>query len=279
MPIMFRIGEFSKFSRVSIKMLRHYDDIGLLVPAHVDPHTGYRYYTADQLPRLNRIVALKDVGFSLDQISQLLNTAVSDDQLRGMLRLRRAELQQELDETAARLAQVDVRLKQLDEAAERPFAIVVRPLDKILMACATLPEEKQQEGIGPLFEALESYVASQNARAAAPPLMLYAHGENREITLMVPIKQPIVENGRFANHVLPGHQQTACLVHTGPYSTLPEAYETLIRWISAHQFQIVGPTREVFLRFGADQQTYTLPDAYIAANATEFVTELQIPIK
>ena len=63
---MFRIGEFSRFSRVSVKMLRHYDELGLLTPAHVDPQSNYRYYSADQLPRLHRIVALKDLGFRLE---------------------------------------------------------------------------------------------------------------------------------------------------------------------------------------------------------------------
>jgi DNA-binding transcriptional MerR regulator len=70
---MFKIGDFSRFSRVTVKMLRHYDEIGLLKPARVDPFTGYRYYTADQLPRLNRIIALKDLGFTLEQIGSLLD--------------------------------------------------------------------------------------------------------------------------------------------------------------------------------------------------------------
>jgi DNA-binding transcriptional MerR regulator len=74
---MFRIGEFSKFSRVSVRMLRHYDQLGLLRPAHVDPSSEYRYYTADQLPRLHRIIALQDIGFSLEQIRSLLERPVS----------------------------------------------------------------------------------------------------------------------------------------------------------------------------------------------------------
>lgn len=67
---MFKISEFSRFTRVSVKMLRHYDEIGLLRPAHIDPVNNYRYYSADQLPRLNRIIALKDLGFSLSEIGK-----------------------------------------------------------------------------------------------------------------------------------------------------------------------------------------------------------------
>jgi DNA-binding transcriptional MerR regulator len=79
---MLKIGDFSKLSQVSIQTLRHYDDLGLLRPAEVDRFTGYRYYTASQLPRLNRILALKDLGFALDQIALLLEAGVSPEQLR-----------------------------------------------------------------------------------------------------------------------------------------------------------------------------------------------------
>jgi DNA-binding transcriptional MerR regulator len=91
---MIKIGDFSKLSLVSIKTLRYYDEMGLLKPVHVDQFTGYRYYSADQLSRLHRILALKDLGFSLEQIARVLNEGVSAEQLRGMLRLRQAEAQQ-----------------------------------------------------------------------------------------------------------------------------------------------------------------------------------------
>src|SRR5260221_4653105 len=95
---MMRIGDFSKLSRVSIKPLRYYDEMGLLKPISIDGSTGYRSYAASQLPRLNRILALKDLGFSLQQIGQVLNEGVSSEQLHGMLRLKRAELQQQIAE-------------------------------------------------------------------------------------------------------------------------------------------------------------------------------------
>jgi DNA-binding transcriptional MerR regulator len=94
---MFKIGDLSKLSRVSVKTLRYYDEIGLLKPAQVDRFTGYRYYSFDQLPRLNRILALKDLGFSLEQIAQVLNEGLPPAQLRGMLRLRQMELRDLLE--------------------------------------------------------------------------------------------------------------------------------------------------------------------------------------
>jgi DNA-binding transcriptional MerR regulator len=93
---MFSIGDFAWYGRVSVRMLRHYDAIGLLRPAHVDQVSGYRWYEAGQLSRLNRIVALKDLGFTLQQIQLILDDKLSAEELRGMLRLRQAELQQPL---------------------------------------------------------------------------------------------------------------------------------------------------------------------------------------
>ena len=90
---MIKIGDFARLAEVSIVTLRHYDEIGLLKPVSVDKFTGYRYYSIEQLPRLNRILALKDLGFSLEQISTMLN-GISLEEMRGMLKLRHAEQEQ-----------------------------------------------------------------------------------------------------------------------------------------------------------------------------------------
>src|SRR5262245_35878919 len=112
---MLRIGEFSQIARVSGRLLRYYDSIGLLTPVRIDPQTGYRYYSAAQLPQLNRILALKELGLSLDQIGRLLDDKISAGEIRGMLTLRKAELERSLSEEAARLRHIESRLRQIDE--------------------------------------------------------------------------------------------------------------------------------------------------------------------
>ncbi len=108
---MLKIGEFSQLAQVTVRTLHHYDDLGLLKPAHIDPQSDYRYYTIEQLPRLNRIVALKDLGLSLDQIAHLLDCAVSAEELRGMLELRQADIAQHIATEQATLARVAARLR------------------------------------------------------------------------------------------------------------------------------------------------------------------------
>lgn len=280
---MFRIGEFSTFSRVSVKMLRHYDDLGLLKPARVDPFTNYRYYSADQLPRLNRILALKELGFSLEQIKTMLDEDLSTEQMVGMLKLRRAEIQQRLREEEARLTQVGFHLTQIEDAHKTPpYDVVLRHVAPQWVAAIrqkTLPDSST---ITQLFEELESYVGQHGARAPRPPLLLHHDKEyledQQDVEVAVPLKGALLANGRVTIRELPGYNSMACLIHTGTYDTLPQAFGLLLSWIELHGYQIVGPIREAFLRFGAGLEGYDLPDAYLASHASQFVTEIQIPV-
>jgi DNA-binding transcriptional MerR regulator len=284
---MFKIGDFAKFTSVSVKQLRHYDELGLLKPRLVDPDTGYRYYAADQLPRLNRILALRDLGFGLEQIARLLDDDLSLEQLRGMLKLRRAEIEQQVRLEQTRLARVEVRLHQI-EAAElprSPYEVVVRAVEPLLIAGIRHRLHADSSAIADSFDAVERFAAQGRVRAPAPPLLVYdedeaAHPTNdhQEVEVMVPLTAPIPASPPVQVHTLPGHDTVACVIHTGGYEALGEAFASLLRWIEAHGYRRAGPLRELFLRFGAIPAGYVLPTAYLADTAAEFVTELQLPI-
>jgi DNA-binding transcriptional MerR regulator len=109
-----KIGDFSRLSQVTVNTLRHYDQIGLLKPAEIDRFTGYRYYTLEQLPEIHRIMVLKELGLSLDQIIKVMIDSPTPDQLRGMLMLKQAELQQHIDQEMTRLARVKFHLRQIE---------------------------------------------------------------------------------------------------------------------------------------------------------------------
>jgi effector-binding domain-containing protein len=133
-----------------------------------------------------------------------------------------------------------------------------------------------------LFEELEGYTARYRARAPLPPLMLYHDAEfpeqGEDIEVMVPVQKPLPTIDRITLRQLAGHDLLACLIHTGSYDSLPEAYAVLLSWIERNGYTIAGPTRELYLRFGADQVDYTLPVGYLATNDADYVTELQIPV-
>src|SRR5512145_2409998 len=111
---MFRIGEFSRIGSVTIDTLRHYDALGLLKPAEVDPFTGYRYYTAGQLQSLNQIIALKEVGFSLEEIARILRDNLTTDELRGMLKAQLVLAESAIETAQLRREQILARLNYLN---------------------------------------------------------------------------------------------------------------------------------------------------------------------
>lgn len=274
---MFKIGEFSRFSRVSIKMLRHYDDIGLLKPAHVDPESGYRYYTADQLPRLNRIILLKDLAFSLEQIALLLDEALSSDEVRGILKLKRAELRMRLSEDIRRLALIE---RALVEEAPLPHSFIVREVPTQLVA--SIRQQVEPGEITALFEHLEAVVATANVRDFSPPLTIFHDAEytesRQDVQVAVPITRDVDVPDPITVEQLPGGRMV-CLVYTGGYASTDTLMGQFLAWLNANGYLADGPLREVYLRFGAANEGYQLPGAYLAEHAGAYVTELQLPIR
>jgi DNA-binding transcriptional MerR regulator len=285
---MFKIGEFSRFTRVSVKTLRHYDEMGLLRPRVVDRFTNYRYYSADQVPRLNQILALRELGFSLEQIGRLLEAELSPEQLRGMFLGKRTEIVERMRAEEEQLGRVDAYLAQLSNQESARYDVVVRPVEPMLVATirAWIAAENEPDGedaIGEIFEEVEQYVAHYKARAPLPPAILYHDSEYRpegqDLEIVIPLLNTIPAAERIQVYELSGWQAMACLIHSGGYDDLSQTFGALLQWIELNNYVIAGPMRESFLRFGANQNGYVLPESYVTQHAHELVTELQIPVE
>jgi DNA-binding transcriptional MerR regulator len=151
---MLKIGDFSRLSKVSVKTLRYYDEVALLKPTQVDEVSGYRYYSVAQLRQLHRILALRDLGFSLDQIGYVLEADLSIEELRGMLRLRRAEQQQRLLKEQERLDRVEALIQLIhQENTVNTDAVITKDTaaQRVASIRKTIPAYHQ---IGQLFAAL-----------------------------------------------------------------------------------------------------------------------------
>jgi effector-binding domain-containing protein len=269
---MFKIGEFSKLSHVTVKTLRYYDQTGLLKPAEVDRWTSYRYYSADLLPRLNRILALKDLGLSLDQIARLLDEDLSPDQIRGMLRLKQVELQEQLEEEQARLARVEQRLRQIEQEetmSTQEVAVKNIPAQAVASVRDVIPTYSD---VGQLFGEVFAYLGRHRITPAGPPIGIYHDQEFREqdadVEVAVPVIGSIPEGDRLKERELPAVEEMACIIHQGSYETVGGTYGALMAWIEANGYRMVGPVREVYVRgpeSGGDPSTY--------------VTEIQLPVE
>jgi len=278
---MFKIGEFSRLSRVSVRMLRHYDQLGLLTPSQTDRFTNYRYYSAEQLPRLNRILALRDLGFSLEQIAGMLDDDLSSDQLLGMLKLKRVEIEQQVQMENARLVRVEARIRQMNESMKHDtYDVILREVEPELVA--TYREvAADDDRIQQMFDLVETYVAQfDQARADRPPLTIYYDDEYRErdidAEVAVPLNYAIPEGESIRVRLTPPQTQVACVVHLGGYSTIYQAYNALLGWIETNNYQMVGPIREVYIRYGADGLNLALPQTYLEKDSNQYVTELQL---
>lgn len=281
---MFKIGEFSRLSRVSVRMLRHYDQLGLLTPSQTDSFTGYRYYSADQLPRLNRIIALRDLGFSLEQIAEMLDEDVSTEQLLGMLKYKRGELQQQMYEEGERLSRLEARIRQMNEAATHTkYDVILREVESELVA--TYREvAKDDHRITEMFDKVEVYVAGyENARADKPPFTIYYDDEYRDVEIdcevAVPLKYAIPESESIRVRKTPKQFNVACVVHVGNYLNVSQAYNALLNWIDSNGYQMKGPIREVYLKYGADDLGFELPQTYLEGDSNQYVTELQLMVE
>ncbi len=264
---MLKIGEFSRLVGVPVKTLRYYDGIGLFKPDRVDSHTGYRFYSFEQLPRLNRLLALKDLGLSLNQVALLLEETLSADQLRGMLLLKQVELEDLARDIRERIARVEARLNLIEMEDNMPhYEVVIKTVEPVLVASKreAIPD---YETIGPvmdrLYNEVVNYVVEHKGQFAGMGMTVWHDNLDAEAT--VPIKKPVPENDRVKIRTLSGDQM-ACLVHRGSFDLMPRAYEAALRWIEANGYRITGPSREVYLQFKPD------------GNPKDYVTEIQFPV-
>jgi DNA-binding transcriptional MerR regulator len=254
---MFRIGEFSQIARVSGRLLRYYDGIGLLRPEHTDTTSGYRYYSAAQLPRLNRILALKDLGLSLDQIAQLVDDKVSTEEIRGMLMLKKAEIEQSLHEEATRLRRVESRLRQIEEQGRLgDYDVVIKPgpARPFLSVRAIFPHFSDAFA---MVQEVARTVTKQVPAHAREHMIVVAHSDFDEedldleigFSLTQEIKKSIALPGRLAmaKNELPAVDTLATLARTGPGSETHLATGALGLWMEANGYTVVGPCREVFI--------------------------------
>jgi len=276
---MFSIGEFARHGRVSVRMLRHYDTIGLLRPACVDPVSGYRFYQASQLAELNRVIALKELGFTLQQVQSILAEKVSAAELRGMLKLRRAEIQAVLEAETTRLARVEARLLTIEDEARAPAdGVVIKRLEPVRVGeltgeAAGWEPESITPVIQPLYGALWQRMASAEICAAGPAVAYYEDAPAGEGAIVVHAAVPVAAvpaadgpggDLGFAIVDLPAVECAAVIIHHGSMDDVMATGQALARWIDANGYRSAGYSREVTLEWSPDPE--------------QWITELQQPI-
>ena len=268
---MYQIGLFSKINHITTKTLRHYDEIGLLKPNHVDYITGYRYYTSDQLPRLHQILALKQLGLSLDAIKKIIENPMS---IEVFLQLKERELTLEIEKGSQRLKEVKTWINHVKGEENMNYSPIIKELPKVIVASmrTTVTSYDTYFDIVPK---MGEEMKRQGAVCQENPeycFTIYHDGEYKETNIDVEVCEAVHKACEDSDMVkyktMAAVKTAACVLHKGPYKTIREAYAFLYGWIKENNYEIDGNPRESYI-----------DGIWNKESENDWLTELQVPMK
>lgn len=266
---MYRIGEFSKMSRVTIKTLRYYDEAGLLKPCFIQEENGYRYYNTQQLLELQRVIALRQAGLSIEETRDIL----SGQDIGQILHQKEKELKEELEETVHRLSRIQYLLSKKKEAFLMDYQADIKTLPAYTVF--------YKEGVVSSLAVMEQFIltAEQELKQANPQIryvqpdycyLTYLDPEFREQDLRVEYAQAVTKEGKETEHI---HfkeiesVQAVCVYHKGPYERLGEAFAFAFHWVAENGYEVLQRPRERYI-----DGRWNQPDPAL------WLTEIQIPV-
>lgn len=265
---MYRIGEFSRLTKTTIKTLRYYDDTGLMKPAAVDEFTGYRYYTTEQLYPLQRILAYRQAGLGIGEIKSLL----AGGDAREILEMRLAELRRERDEAEARLSRINALLGDV-EVSMNYQAVVKQIPGFTVYSKEGLLDEYSQATQFILQSAQECIAANPGIECVKPDYCFieYLDGEFRERDVRLRYSQAVIEAGVETDVIkfrTLAPVEAACVYHKGAYEKLGEAYAYCLNWVKENGFEPCALPRECYI-----------DGPWNKDDIGDYLTELQIPVR
>lgn len=267
---MYQIGLFSQINHITTRTLRHYDEIGLLKPGQVDAMTGYRYYTSDQLTRINQILALRQLGIGLQDIKEILDRPETLDMV---LRIKEREIAESVREQQSRLQQIRTYLHKTQGESFMKYHTVIKSLPGGFVASM----RRRVESYDSYFDVVPKMgdeMRRQGAVCAQPEycFTIYHDGEYRERDIDVEVCEMVKDMCQDSEMVqykrIPSEPEAACVLHKGPYSTIREAYQHVFAWIEDNGYETVGNPRESYI-----------DGIWNKDDEAEWLTEVQIPVK
>ncbi|HEY9292750.1 MAG TPA: MerR family transcriptional regulator [Microlunatus sp.] len=279
---MYTIGEFASIGRVTLRLLRYYDEIGLLRPARVDAASGYRWYAPEQAATLTRVLQLRDFGLRLDDITKIITGQLDQSAEQALLFAARDALRTEIEQNRIRLERLDGYLHSIrGEAVEPIIAAKIIGIDPQRVAFAT--ERAAGWGpvnigpvIGPLFGRLADQLQAADVAEFGPAIAIYeavdsadpasADAEYVRVTAAYVVGESVTAAEGFGVQTLPAIEQAAVTVHHGSVATIGQSWHALLDWTQLHGYEPSGVSRELYWSpAGEPQETW--------------VTDLQQPVR
>ena len=268
---MFKIGDFSRLTRVSIRMLRHYDEIGLLKPQLIDNFTGYRFYSVDQIPRLNRVLVLKEMGFSLSEISGIMEREWNPQLLLILLQKRKCEISETIEKENEKLLRVETLIKIMgkeDSNMNYEIALKSIPAYKVVSLRDIIPAYNSE---GRLWEELQEFADKNGLKCSSTSYAIYHDPGYKErdvdVEVTMCVNGEVIETERIKVRELEAVKEMAVVMHLGPFEELTGAYHALGVWMASNNYEMSGPTRAIYHK-----------GPWCESNPENYLTELQAPV-
>jgi DNA-binding transcriptional MerR regulator/effector-binding domain-containing protein len=270
--VRFTIGDFATFAPVSVKALRHWERVGVLAPARVDRHTGYRYDRADQVVTVHHIAALQMLGFTLAQIRPMLDTPPAGDELAALLHERRATAEQERQRIDQLLASIGARLHLLEGtptmSADYEILDKTAPAVRVAAVAERIAPDLDDPGglhvaFGRLFTELMQRLTAAKIRPIGAAWSLYDRSGEHGLTIhaALPIAADAAAAGAELLVVERPQLRAAATVHTGPLDYLASAYAAVMQRIEARGLVPAGGAAEISLVWYPEQPNATPPSS------------------
>ncbi len=275
---MFKIGEFSKLCGLSVETLYHYEDMKLLVPVRIDKFSGYRYYEAQQLITVNKIMALKDAGCSLAEIAQILEKEPAASILVELLTEKALSLEKALQMEIRRLERLHTNIFLLKNGGIPVMnEITVKSVEPILASSVRKSFNKSRfdAELETMWHDVNECITKSGGKRTIPCMMIYHTGwwnlgadKQLDVEVVEPITSFIAGSETVMISTLPAVEKMACIVHKGPFDTMWKTSEMLFVWIKENGYMVTGPVREIYHK--GDWST---------DDPNEYITELQAPVQ
>ena len=279
---MFKIGEFSKLCGLSIDTLYHYEKMKILIPDNINEYTGYRSYDAAQLVTVNKLLALKDAGFSLDEIAKILNNNLSNSVLLEMLEIKALSLENELKSKRERLERLHTNIFLIKNGGIPVMnEISIKRVEPVFAASIrkSFTKDRFDEELEMMWSDVNRHIDEKGGRRTIPCMMIYYTGwvdlvnwtdtgeQPLDVEVVEPMIRPIEGNKIVRVYELPAVQKMACIVHKGPFTSISKTNEMLYDWIKNNGYIAVGTLREIYHK-----------GEWATDNPDEYITELQVPL-
>lgn len=263
---MYRIGDFSKITKLTVKALRYYDKEGILVPSHRDEESSYRYYDEINYEKALQIKLLRDLEFTISEIKEVIDLCEDSIDLSCILEEKKEQIKKKIYDQKAQLKKIDDYIKpKLKEENKMEYKIEIKEMPSITVASIRYNGKYSDCGkyIGKLYKAVKG-------KAIGEPINCYYDGEYKEIAdieTCLPIKEKI-DNQDISCKELPGIKAITT-IHKGSYDGLNKAYKALLNYANENNFECLLPSREVYKKG---------PGMIFAGNPDKYITEIMIPI-